>query len=414
MAGSTPVDERLLVVAPTGADASNIREVLKRARLSSEIFSDLAALCDRLSGGAGALVITEEALNSPQSAVLVESLNRQPAWSDIPILLVATNASINWWAVGGVEKLGPRSNIILVERPLRGSTLVAAGKAVLRARRRQYQIRDLLLEREALLKSLESRVVERTAKLQLLISELEAFSYSVSHDLRAPLRVIGGYARAITEDHGASLTPDVKNYLERIAQTAERMDRLTRDILAYTRLTRSEITMEPIDLDVAVGELIDQYPSLVDARKQIRVLRPLGRAMGHGPSLIQALSNLLENAIKFVPAGRTPRVKVWTKAQGRLIRIHVSDNGVGIAPEHHQKIFGIFERLADRSVPGTGIGLAIVKKAAERMGGKLGLASKPGKGSTFWIELPRPPREPIARAGKRPFPPSARGARPPR
>lgn len=390
MAGGKPVDERLLVVAPTGADAANIHEVLSRARLPSETCSDLGALSERLAGGAGALVITEEALNSPQSAALVDSLNRQPAWSDIPILLVATNASINWWALRGVEKLGPRSNIILVERPLRGSTLVAAARAVLRARRRQYQIRDLLLEREALLKSLESRVVERTAKLQLLVSELEAFSYSVSHDLRAPLRVIGGYARAITEDHGASLKPEVKNYLERITQTAERMDRLTRDILAYTRLTRSEIKMEPIDLDVAVGELIDQYPALVDARRQIRVQRPLGWAMGHGPSLIQALSNLLENAIKFVPARRTPRVKVWTKTQGGRIRIHVSDNGVGIAPEHHEKIFGIFERLADRSVPGTGIGLAIVKKAAERMGGRLGLASQPGKGSTFWIELPRP------------------------
>lgn len=401
MASNGEASDRILVVAPTGADAANIRQVLRRAHLPAEICADIRTAVRLLPEGAGALLITEDALISPERAILAGCLHDQPAWSDIPVLLLSNAASIGWWAVSGADVLGVRTNVTLVERPLRASILVAATAAALRARRRQYQLRDLLAEREAILQSLESRVAERTAKLQELVAELESFSYSVSHDLRAPLRIIAGYARSLIDDFAAVLPEEANNRLERIARTAERMDRLTQDVLAYTRLTRADIILESVDLDSLVNELLDQYPVLVAARSQIEVRFPLGRVVGHAPSLTQALSNLLENALKFVPAGRVPHVVIATQARGARRRILLRDNGIGIAPEHQKKIFGIFERIADRSVPGTGIGLAIAKKAAERMGGTIGLRSTPGKGSTFWLEFARPAEAPAPKPGKR-------------
>jgi signal transduction histidine kinase len=198
---------------------------------------------------------------------------------------------------------------------------------------------------------------------------------------------MAGYARAIIEDHESTLEPEVKNYLQRIADTAERMDRLTQDVLAYSRVARTEIVIETVDLDSLVRDLVDQYPDLSAARASISVGRPLASVQGHAPSLVQALSNLIENALKFIPEGRTPRVEIATVPVGEKIRITVKDNGAGIPAEYQKKIFGIFERLAPKSVPGTGIGLAIVKRAVERMGGTVGVQSTVGKGSEFWIEL---------------------------
>lgn len=159
--------------------------------------------------------------------------------------------------------VGTRANLTLIERPLRAVTLVATVKAALRARSRQYEIRDLLKDRETLLASLEERVAERTSSLRQMVEELEAFSYSVSHDLRAPLRVLDGYARALLEDYSEKLEPAAKDMLTRIARTAHRMDRLTQDLLAYTRVSRGEITLEPVDVEQMLRAVIEQYPYLI-------------------------------------------------------------------------------------------------------------------------------------------------------
>ena len=378
----------VVIVAPTGADAKNIRAVLGRAGVNGTIVQTMSAAAQWVDAGAGALLMTEEAISLRENRALAGAFERQPPWSDIPLIIVTTAASIHRWASVPAAVLGARSNVTLVARPLRSSTLVAAAKNVLQARRRQFELRDLLRERDALLASLETRVHERTAKLQELVAELEAFSYSVSHDLRAPLRIMAGYARLVLEDFGATLLPDVRAYLERIVRSAERMDLLTQDVLAYTRLARGEIVLGPVDLGKVVDETIEQYPELAAARAAIVVRRPLAPVIAHGPSLIQALSNLLGNALKFARPGVAPRVEISTSVRGDRVKIAVQDNGVGIDDAHHGKIFLIFERVAGQETPGTGIGLAIVKKAAERMGGIVGLASTPGHGSTFWLELP--------------------------
>ncbi|MEP6662311.1 MAG: GAF domain-containing sensor histidine kinase [Verrucomicrobiota bacterium] len=241
---------------------------------------------------------------------------------------------------------------------------------------------------KAYAEKLEQIVTERTAHLQETIGDLEAFSYSVSHDLRTPLRAIEGYAEALLEDCAHKLDREHVDYLERIKRGALRLDRLTLDLLAYSRLSRLDFRPEPVDLDRLVHEIIDQYPHLHAAQSNIEVESPLLPVMGHPSFLTQCVSNLLSNALKFIAEGTEPLVKVWTEKIDEKIRLHVRDNGIGIAPKHHEKVFEIFGRIQnERFYEGTGIGLAVVKRAVDRMGGKIGFKSQPGKGTCFWVEL---------------------------
>ncbi|CAM2883560.1 sensor histidine kinase [Rariglobus hedericola] len=382
------IEKRVLITAPLGADARNIAEVLAAAGIDTRVCRDLAMAAEEFRAGCAALLITEEAMDSAQAGLFSAQLERQATWSDVPVVLITSGGQFSPVSTRATALVGARANLTLIERPLRASTLVATLKTALRARSRQYEIRDLLADRETLLASLEERVVERTTKLQQMVEELEAFSYSVSHDLRAPLRVLDGYAQALIEDYGATLEPGAKDLLARISRTAHRMDRLTQDVLAYTRVSRGELTLEPVDLEVMLREVIEQYPSLIASKHLIHLQAPLGAVLGHGPSLIQCFSNLLENALKFKREGVVPHVEIYAVTRGDRIRVTVADQGMGIDLSQQQRIFGMFERgAAHKQVEGTGIGLAIVKKAAERMGGSVGVESAPGQGARFWLEL---------------------------
>lgn len=377
----------VLIQAPIGADAANIESVLRRGGVLPRVCRSDADIRDGLKGECGAVVLTEEALSPVLIKVLAAGFSAQPPWSDIPIVLIGGGGVSNSGAAAANRLRGPHRTITLLERPLRATTLMATILTVLSARRRQYEIRALLNERDAILSSLESRVAERTADLQRMVEEMEAFSYSVSHDLRSPLRSLDGYSRALLEDYGGDLPEGAKVYLDKIARAARRMDSLTQDVLAYTRATRCEMEITAVDLDDIFAEVIEQYPALGASADRITIRRPLGRVMGHSPSLIQCFSNLLGNAVKFVPETRIPEIEVLSETSGRFLRVYVKDNGVGIDPKHHARIFRMFERAAKKQFAGTGIGLAIVKKAAERMGGAVGVVSTPGLGSQFWVDL---------------------------
>jgi len=246
---------------------------------------------------------------------------------------------------------------------------------------------------ERLQHDLERRVAERTQALLETVSELEAFSYSISHDLRAPLRAMRGYADAILDEAGAAGS-DPTTYARRIVEAAEHMDALIGDLLSYSRVTRADLDLEPLDLDAVVDDVLAHLPDL-DARADVRVTRNgdgMPRVIGHRATLFQALTNLVSNALKFVPPGTRPSVRIRVERREGRVRLWVEDNGIGIAPEHHERIFRVFERLHGRErYPGTGVGLAIVRKAAERMGGATGVESRAGAGSRFWIELPAGP-----------------------
>ena len=164
------------------------------------------------------------------------------------------------------------------------------------------------------------------------------------------------------------------------------MDRLTQDLLAYTRISSGELVLERIDLDNVIDEVLESYPSLQEVSPHIQVQKPLGTCLGHAPSLAQCFSNLLENAVKFAKRGLPPEIEVRSKVHGDKLRVSVIDHGIGIAPGEGDRIFGLFER-GGTNAPGTGIGLAIVKKGAERMKGQAGLISIKGQKTEFWIEL---------------------------
>ncbi len=236
---------------------------------------------------------------------------------------------------------------------------------------------------------LEDQVRERTAELEERNDELEAFGYSISHDLRAPLRAMQGFSQALLEDCGDRLDAMGREYAERIVAGARRMDELIRDLLAYSRVSRAELKLVRVPLTPVAHSALAELSGALRARSaSVHVDEPLPAVMGHPATLSQVLTNLLGNGLKFVPPERTPELRVHAERHNGLVRVWVEDNGIGIAPEHQARIFRVFERLhSNDDYPGTGIGLAIVRKAVERMGGQVGVESSLGHGSRFWVEL---------------------------
>ncbi len=239
--------------------------------------------------------------------------------------------------------------------------------------------------------NLEKTVAERTAKLQETVGELEAFSYSIAHDMRAPLRAMEGFASLLMTDYGPHLDETAQSYLERIGTAARRMDGLIMDILSYSKIVRGELELQPVDVEKLIREVIPSYPSLQSDQADISVEGPLPRVMANEAALIQVISNLLGNAVKFVSPGVRPRVRVRAERADDHVRLWFEDNGIGIAKDLVPRLFNIFVRLNRPALyEGTGIGLAIVRKAVERMGGSAGVESEPGQGSRFWVELQAP------------------------
>jgi signal transduction histidine kinase len=237
---------------------------------------------------------------------------------------------------------------------------------------------------------LEHRVAERTVALEESNADMEAFTYSVAHDLREPVRVLQGFAKILLEDYSDQLDSVALDFIERILTNAERMETLLKDLLMYSRLNRLELSLNSVSLSSVMAEVLTLLEVQIQEQQAIvTVEEPLLTAIGHHSTLVQAIANLLSNAIKFVSPGVKPSVRVWTQKRDRWVRLWVEDNGIGIERRHQQRIFRVFERLhAEEVYPGTGIGLAIVRRGVERMGGQVGIESEIGQGSRLWIELP--------------------------
>lgn len=256
-----------------------------------------------------------------------------------------------------------------------------------RAERALKEARDELARANS---ELERRVDERTSSLREAVAQMEEFSYTVSHDLRAPLRGMQVYSQALLDDYGPKLDVQARRFLARIAENATRLDKMVLDVLTFSRLSREELKLEPVNLDRLVRDLLPQYPRMQPPDVIIDI-EPLADVIGHEPSLTQAISNLLANAVKFVRPGVTPHIRIWTERRGEHVRLWVQDNGIGISPEFQDRLFRMFERLhPGLSYDGTGVGLAIVRKAMTRMNGEAGVESDGVHGSRFWLQLPRP------------------------
>ena len=233
---------------------------------------------------------------------------------------------------------------------------------------------------------LEDLVSERTARLQSTISELEHFSYTITHDMRAPLRAMQGFAGMLLNQTDDRLTAENTDYLRRIMEASQRMDALITDSLQYAKVVRNRIPLSPIEPGRVLRGILESYPTLRAPHAEIQLIEPLPAVIANDAGLGQCFSNLLGNAIKFVKPGKVPHVRIWTETRGDFVRFWFEDSGIGIPKEYQERIFGMFQQL-DKGYEGTGIGLALVRKTAERMDGKVGVESEPGQGSRFWLEL---------------------------
>jgi signal transduction histidine kinase/integral membrane sensor domain MASE1 len=264
-----------------------------------------------------------------------------------------------------------------------------------RAEAEQRKSQEALEQAEAALRqhaeTLEKRVQERTGKLEEIISSLDGFCYSIAHDLRAPLRAMVGFSDALVEDHSDQLDPTARGYVQRIKTSAARMDDLILDLLKLGRLNTAELPCESVDTNGVVSNSVALLDDEIKRREaDVKISNPLLPLRANAVMVEQVLVNLLANALKFSRRGCKPEIEIRTEARDGVVRVCVEDNGIGIREEHAGKLFQPFVRLVNgEEFPGTGIGLAIVRKGIERMGGTVGVESDLAKGSCFWFELPK-------------------------
>jgi PAS domain S-box-containing protein len=238
--------------------------------------------------------------------------------------------------------------------------------------------------------SLEQRVRDRTAELEAANKELESFSYSVSHDLRAPLRAVSGFAQILARRHSDGLDEEGRHYLDNVVAASERMGTLIEDLLHYSRTGRGAVRAVPVPLEPLASQLASVFGERIAAAgARFEVMAPLATPLGDATLVGQILTNLVDNALSYRCRDGVPQVTLSAVREGEWVVLRVADNGIGIAAEYYEKIFQVFQRLhSEDEYPGTGIGLAIVAKAVRLMEGEVGIESVPGQGSTFIVRLP--------------------------
>jgi signal transduction histidine kinase len=377
--------ERILILAPTGRDASIAASALGNAGFSSEACADIEALCRAAEDGAGAVMITEEALTMKAMDCLAEVLERQQKWSDLPLIVFTSQPAVE---IGprSFERLGHRANVTLIERPIRVKTMVSAAETALRARRRQYEVRDLLSE-------LERRIEERDNFLAML-----------SHELRNPLAAITLAIDELERNGSAEL----QNERAIVVRQTRHLTKLVDDLLDIARVTTGKIRLNRTDVDLAevVEHCFDAMLARARARGLEMTLHPAALhsfISGDAVRVEQIVNNLLANAIKYTPSGGSIDVYLERGESDAILRVR--DTGKGIAPEMLTRIFDIFTQgdvTIDRADGGMGIGLTLVQRLVELHGGTVRAYSRgKGSGSEFVVRLPLVRAEAIETPAKR-------------
>ena len=379
------------ILAPAGRDGAVTEMVLARAGFAPQLCADMDALLGSVRGGdVGVLLVAEEALAGAARDALLATLAAQPSWSDVPVVLLTGEGELSRALSPTLQAVAARANVTLLERPVRVATLVTALRSALRARRRQFDVRDHLAERNA------AEAALRAAREQAEAANRTKgeFLAVMSHELRTPLNAIGGYAELMEMGLRGPLTESQRADLSRIQQSQRHLLGLINQVLNYTRVDTGTVHYDLADVRVA-DALAAAEAFIVP---QVRAKRLAYTLASCDPALVvradeaklqQILLNLLSNAIKFTEAGGSLRVSC--ERRGELVAITVADTGIGIAEDKLASVFEPFVQVdakLTRTHDGVGLGLAISRDLARGMGGDLSAESRPGVGSTFTLVLP--------------------------
>jgi signal transduction histidine kinase/CheY-like chemotaxis protein len=384
------MDERVLILTPTGRDASLTGKYLAEASITVEACAFMEELCAEAGAGAGAALISEEALTPSALQCLVEALSQQPAWSDFPlVILTSGGAGATPTNLGALKLLSEVGNMTLIERPTRVITLVSSIQSALRARRRQYQVREhLKAEKRA-----QEEAVEARKQAEAANRAKDVFLATLSHELRTPLTAVLGWARILRT---MKIDEEMRHRgLQIIERNAVSQNQLIQDLLDVSRIITGKLRLDvrPVELISIIEAALDSVHQAIEA-KTIELDVEFGTesdvVRGDPDRLQQVVWNLLSNAIKFTSKGGSIGVRL--ARHGSDVQIKVSDTGQGISPDFLPHVFERFRQedgSTTRAHGGLGLGLAVVRHLVEQHGGTVSAESAGEQlGSTFTVNLP--------------------------
>jgi signal transduction histidine kinase len=369
--------EQVLVHAPFGRDAALICRALKRAGMAPSICATVDALCSALGEDTGAALISDESLTKANVAALADALREQPLWSDLPLLVTTSGGEATAASRWRLDILEPLGNLTLLERPLKSVTLVSAVETALRARRRQYQLRETFVERERLLR-----------ELQRSNEELAQFAHVVSHDLQAPIRMVKCFSELLALRYRGQLDTTGEEFTDTIQDGASTMEVLTRTLLHYATVGQEPLTQDFVELRSVVEAVMTTLQPTIEELGAEVLLDDLPEVSGDRVLLQQLVQNLVSNALKYRDPMVTPRIRIGAEQAEQEWIVSVKDNGRGVAPADRERIFLPLTRLHGSEIFGTGMGLAVCRKIVERHGGKIWVESALGAGAAFYFTLP--------------------------
>lgn len=368
-----------LVWMPVGQDATLVCGLLEEVKLLCTCCRSAPEVCANLSGETlGVAIVAEEALDQGTLREIGDVLAQQPSWSHLPVIVLTLRGNSTEGSFHKLEALRALGNIILLERPLRKVTLLAAVRSALEARQRQFETRDHIRQ----LQQAHRNLVQAH-------SDLEQFAFAASHDLQEPLRMINAFTQLLI---GRIDPADEKarQFADFIRSGVNRMELLLRDLLLYSRAIHenSEELHPPLDLGHALEDAMRVLALELEAAKAQISFEPMPTIKGNQTQLSLVFQNLLSNAVKYAKTDVAPEIRIDAKSKDGECLVRIQDNGIGFDQKYAERVFELFQRLENSGKPGTGLGLAISRRIIQRHGGRIWVESEKGIGSCFFFTLP--------------------------